>query len=212
MPARSALTRSSGRSSWLATAATTPPRAPAAPRSSEGISREPAQPRCGLQYVSGPHVLPLAAANATVGAEGAVAVLPGFLRMLCPSNLMTTTTTRIEDFKENAELVESHAPAEAIHVEVRKPTLRQFLRTVVKTGGSDLHLQAESAPMIRVDGRPRFLDSPPPTNEEMEGFTKEIITDPDKMNDLHHRGSSEDRKSTRLNSSHSQISYAVFCL
>src|SRR2546430_12138206 len=26
------------------------------------------------------------------------------------------------------------------------------------------------------------------------------------------RGSAEDRKSTRLNSSHSQISYAVFCL
>src|SRR2546430_5276722 len=26
------------------------------------------------------------------------------------------------------------------------------------------------------------------------------------------RGSSQDRKSTRLNSSHSQISYAVFCL
>src|SRR2546430_13191309 len=29
---------------------------------------------------------------------------------------------------------------------------------------------------------------------------------------LHWRGDGEDRKSTRLNSSHSQISYAVFCL
>src|SRR2546430_13704400 len=28
----------------------------------------------------------------------------------------------------------------------------------------------------------------------------------------YHRGVGEDRKSTRLNSSHSQISYAVFCL
>src|SRR2546430_11362848 len=28
----------------------------------------------------------------------------------------------------------------------------------------------------------------------------------------HHRGEPQDRKSTRLNSSHSQISYAVFCL
>src|SRR2546430_12185248 len=28
----------------------------------------------------------------------------------------------------------------------------------------------------------------------------------------HHRAESQDRKSTRLNSSHSQISYAVFCL
>src|SRR2546430_9746190 len=30
--------------------------------------------------------------------------------------------------------------------------------------------------------------------------------------DLHERPAREDRKSTRLNSSHSQISYAVFCL
>src|SRR2546430_11287231 len=30
--------------------------------------------------------------------------------------------------------------------------------------------------------------------------------------DLNVRASAEDRKSTRLNSSHSQISYAVFCL
>src|SRR2546427_8282157 len=29
---------------------------------------------------------------------------------------------------------------------------------------------------------------------------------------LHHRSFKRDRKSTRLNSSHSQISYAVFCL
>src|SRR2546427_8219002 len=30
--------------------------------------------------------------------------------------------------------------------------------------------------------------------------------------DLYHRSGRKDRKSTRLNSSHSQISYAVFCL
>src|SRR2546430_3012047 len=30
--------------------------------------------------------------------------------------------------------------------------------------------------------------------------------------ETHHRGRTRDRKSTRLNSSHSQISYAVFCL
>src|SRR2546430_12816360 len=30
--------------------------------------------------------------------------------------------------------------------------------------------------------------------------------------DIAHRGDEGDRKSTRLNSSHSQISYAVFCL
>src|SRR2546430_4763641 len=46
-------------------------------------------------------------------------------------------------------------------------------------------------------------------------------TAPDRRNDVRSRGddhpcrkrgSVEDRKSTRLNSSHSQISYAVFCL
>lgn len=103
--------------------------------------------------------------------------------------MTTTTAPRIEDFKENAPLAESRAPLEEIHVEVKKPTLRQFLKTVVKINGSDLHLQAESAPMIRVDGRPRFLDSPPPNNEELESFIKELVTDPDKQNDLHQRGS-----------------------
>ena len=134
---------------------------------------------------------------------------------------MTTSTARIEDFKENAETVDHHAPAEAIHVDVKKPTLRQFLRTVVKTNGSDLHLQAESAPMIRVDGRPRFLDCPPPTNEEMEEFTKELIQDPDKMHDLHHKGSSDtsytfkDEKTDetiarfRVASFHSRGKYAI---
>src|SRR2546428_12428492 len=33
-----------------------------------------------------------------------------------------------------------------------------------------------------------------------------------KLNDFSHRAAEADRKSTRLNSSHDQISYAVFCL
>src|SRR5205085_10182155 len=35
---------------------------------------------------------------------------------------------------------------------------------------------------------------------------------PDVVAEIHRRGHEIDRKSTRLNSSHSQISYAVFCL
>src|SRR5438270_6689204 len=38
-------------------------------------------------------------------------------------------------------------------------------------------------------------------------FTVNVLADPDIR-----QGIKEDRKSTRLNSSHSQISYAVFCL
>ena len=99
------------------------------------------------------------------------------------------TATRIEDFKENAVVDDFRGPTENIHVEVKKPTLRQFLKTVVKANGSDLHLQADSVPMIRVDGRPRFLDCPPATTEEMQSFVKELVTDPEKQNDLNHRGS-----------------------
>src|SRR2546430_6421791 len=55
-------------------------------------------------------------------------------------------------------------------------------------GASDVQVQAPSgAPFLRVDLRPEQLGQ--------YGFT-----------------AAEDRKSTRLNSSHSQISYAVFCL
>src|SRR2546430_12594675 len=39
-----------------------------------------------------------------------------------------------------------------------------------------------------------------------------VDADPVDRVPLHHVASQEDRKSTRLNSSHSQISYAVFCL
>ena len=103
-----------------------------------------------------------------------------------------TTTSRIEEFNETANgvnLAELHRPGEEIHVEVKKPTLRQYLKTVIKAGGSDLHLQADSIPMIRVDGRARFLDCPPPTNEEMETFIKEMLSDAEKLQTLHDKGS-----------------------
>lgn len=102
---------------------------------------------------------------------------------------MTLSGTRIEDFKENAEVIDYDAPVEEIHVETKKPSLRQYLKTVIKTGGSDLHLQADSVPMIRVDGRARFLDCPPPDDKEMQGFVKELISDEDKLHDLEHKGS-----------------------
>src|SRR2546430_8090884 len=45
----------------------------------------------------------------------------------------------------------------------------------------------------------------PPTPPEPLGDTEQAVRRPQ-------HGGDEDRKSTRLNSSHSQISYAVFCL
>ena len=63
-------------------------------------------------------------------------------------------------------------PQPAIHVEERRLSLNDFLKTVVKINGSDIHLQAGQVPMIRVDGRARFLDCPPPTDDDDEGVRR----------------------------------------
>ena len=68
---------------------------------------------------------------------------------------MSTTA----EIPENAD-IDRDTPQPAIHVEERKLSLHDFLKTVVKINGSDLHLQSGSVPMIRVDGRARFLDCP----------------------------------------------------
>src|SRR5947207_5928540 len=93
---------------------------------------------------------------------------------------------------DNAD-IDRDTPQPAIHVEERKLTLNDFLKTLIKTGGSDLHLQAGSTPMIRVDGRARFLDCPPPDDDALKEYVDTIINatgDPaDKRNILEHKGS-----------------------
>src|SRR5438270_5832106 len=59
-----------------------------------------------------------------------------------------------------------------------------------------------SIEQIRALQPERILISPGPCSPKESGLSNEIIR----------HFSSQDRKSTRLNSSHSQISYAVFCL
>ncbi len=80
-----------------------------------------------------------------------------------------------------------------IHVEERKLSLTDFLKTVIKFNGSDLHLQAGSVPMIRVDGRPRFLDVPPTSDATMVEYVNEIIAsqgEPTKRREaFEHKGS-----------------------
>lgn len=70
----------------------------------------------------------------------------------------------------------------------RKLALADFLKAVVKVSGSDLHLQAGSVPMIRVDGRPRFLEVAPTTDEQMNEFARELIRDEDHWKTLEHKG------------------------
>src|SRR3712207_8000595 len=45
------------------------------------------------------------------------------------------------------------------------------------------------------------------TNEELKSANEEILSSNEEL-----QSTNEDRKSTRLNSSHANISYAVFCL
>jgi twitching motility protein PilT len=102
---------------------------------------------------------------------------------------MTTTN---DEIRENAD-IDRDTPQPDIHVEERRLTLHDFLKTVIKINGSDLHLQAGSTPMIRVDGRARFLDCPPPDDDALKEYVDTIINatgDPaDKRNILEHKGS-----------------------
>lgn len=88
---------------------------------------------------------------------------------------------------ENAD-IDRDTPQPQIHVEERKLALNQFLKTLVKVNGSDLHLQAGSVPMIRVDGRARFLDCPPLTDDNLAEFIRQLIKDEERWNILEKRG------------------------
>ena len=80
-----------------------------------------------------------------------------------------------------------------IHVEERRLSLHDFLKTSIKINGSDVHLQAGSLPMIRVDGRPRFLDCGPLSDDTMKEYVHQIIQKqaepPEKQEILDKRGS-----------------------
>jgi twitching motility protein PilT len=123
--------------------------------------------------------------------------------------------SKIGNVVENAD-IDRDTPQPEIHVEERRLTLHDFLKTVVKTNGSDLHLQAGSVPMIRVDGRARFLDCPPPDDAAMEEYVKQIVHDPEKAEILHHKGSVDVAYSMgvgqprfRTNVFHSREKYAI---
>jgi twitching motility protein PilT len=100
-----------------------------------------------------------------------------------------TLKSRIGEIVENADIVDRDTPVPEIHVEERRLTLHDFLKTAIKINGSDVHLQAGSVPMIRVDGRARFLDCPPPDDSQMQQFVDQMCKDEEKRKILHDRGS-----------------------
>src|SRR5262245_58405078 len=102
-----------------------------------------------------------------------------------------SSTSKATEIPDNAD-IDRDTPQPEIHVEERQLKLLDFLKTVVKAKGSDLHLQAGSIPMIRVDGRARFLDCPPPTDEAMKEYVDTIIASQgepqEKRHLLEHKG------------------------
>jgi twitching motility protein PilT len=112
--------------------------------------------------------------------------------------------------------VEREAPLPQIHIEERRLTLTDFLKTVVKVGGSDLHFQAGSVPMVRVDGRARFLDCPPISDELMDEYVGELIKDDERRRILKERGAvdlshamADGQARFRVNIFHSRQRYAI---
>lgn len=99
-----------------------------------------------------------------------------------------STTVSADDIRESGETID-RTPQPDIHVEDRRLKLTDFLKTVVKVNGSDLHLQADSVPMIRVDGRARFLDCAAPDDALMAEYVKELVSDPEKRQQFETRGS-----------------------
>jgi twitching motility protein PilT len=102
------------------------------------------------------------------------------------------TDTKIGQIIENAD-IDRDTPQPEIHVESRRLSLHDFLKTSVKINGSDVHLQSGSVPMIRVDGRARFLDCPPISDEVMKEYVDQVINSQaepaDKRQILDHKGS-----------------------
>jgi twitching motility protein PilT len=116
---------------------------------------------------------------------------------------------------ENAD-IDRDTPQPEIHVEERSLKLHDYLKTCIKVNGSDLHLQEASVPMIRVDGRARFLDTPPATEAQMKEFVSQLVPDPEKADILHHKGAVDVAYSMgpgqprfRTNVFHSREKYAI---
>jgi twitching motility protein PilT len=116
---------------------------------------------------------------------------------------------------ENAQ-IDKETPQPQIHIEERRLSLVDFLKTCIKINGSDVHLQAGSVPMIRVDGRARYLDCPELTDDQLKTIVKELCPQADKFEILEKRGAVDlaypmpDKTARfRTNIFHSRERYAV---
>ncbi len=131
---------------------------------------------------------------------------------------MSSKSSRAEQIIENAD-IDRDTPQPELHVEERRLTLHDVLKTCVKSGGSDVHLQSGSTPMVRVDGRARFMDCPPPNDEAMKEYVDQIMNSQaepaDKRSILDHKGAVDvayilpNVARFRTNVFHSREKYAI---
>jgi twitching motility protein PilT len=84
---------------------------------------------------------------------------------------------------------ESAAAHPPIPIDQRRLSLSDFTKTAVKISASDVHLQAGSVPMIRVDGRARFLDCPASTDTQMIEYADLMLKDDGQRKTLKEKGS-----------------------
>jgi twitching motility protein PilT len=127
-------------------------------------------------------------------------------------------SVKVGQVVENAD-IDRDTPQPEIHVEERRLSLHDFLKTAVKINGSDIHLQAGSIPMIRVDGRARFLDVPALTDELMKEYVETILNSQAEPKEKHqlldHKGAVDVAYSLpgiarfRTNIFHSREKYAI---
>jgi twitching motility protein PilT len=104
-----------------------------------------------------------------------------------------------------------------IKVEDRLATLDDFLKACIKLNGSDVHLQAGSVPMIRVNGSPKYLELPEMSDEQIGECVKTALRGVhDKVEALEKRGSTDlayampDKSARfRVNIFHSRERYAM---
>src|SRR2546430_11168756 len=95
--------------------------------------------------------------------------------------------------------------------------MEKIIKAAVDRGASDLHIKAGDVFRARIDGKLVPLTKQRLTPDQTKAIAQRLIANDedrgriDKLRD-YDCSWGIDRKSTRLNSSHSQISYAVFCL
>lgn len=109
------------------------------------------------------------------------------------------------------------APRPQMKIEERLWKLDDFLRACIKLNGSDVHLQAGSVPMIRINGSPKYLDLPEMSDEQIGECVKSALRGvQDKIETLEKRGSTDlayampDKSARfRVNIFHSRERYAM---